>query len=342
MALEFRKEIRAFSFLDPMNNFTEKSLPIEFRYDPLTMDMGILVNFRTNQPEKQDLSQLIAKSLEKGCPFCPGLVEKVTPRFIPAICPEGRIKVGDATVFPNAMPYVPHSAVTVLSAKHFVSLTEFTPKTLSDAFLASRRYFEEVYEYDPEVRYCCIIWNYMPPAQSSQLHPHHHVLPSHSPLAYHQKLLEASQKYRDESGANYWSDFIAEEKRLQERYITTVGNTVWLTSFVPRSAFFDVMAIFTGKDAVTSLSSNDIDAFSRGLTRVFKYMADKNFYSFNLCLYSGIVKEDAFWTQARIIPRTVLPPLGMCDVGNLTLLNDTSLILHSPESMCQELKPYFG
>jgi len=342
MALEFRKEIRTCSFLDPTNNFAEKSLPIEFRYDPLTMDMGILVSFRTNQPEKQDLSQLIAKSLEKGCPFCPGSVEKVTPRFIPAICPEGRIKVGDATVFPNAVPYMPYSAVTVLSAEHFVGLTEFTPKMLTDAFLASLSYFEKVRQYDPGVQYCCIIWNYMPPAQSSQLHPHHHVLPSHSPLAYHQKLLEASQKYRDESGANYWKDFVAEEKRLQERYITTVGNTVWLTSFVPRSAFFDVMAIFQSNDTIVPLSSDDIGAFSRGLTAVFKYMADENFYSFNLCLYSGIVKGDIFWTQAKVVPRATLSPLGISDVGNLTLLGDTSLVLRFPELVCQELKPYFG
>jgi UDPglucose--hexose-1-phosphate uridylyltransferase len=342
MALEFRKEIRTSSFLDPTNNFAEKNLPIEFRYDPLTRDMGLLVKFRVMQPEKQDLSQLIAKSLERGCPFCPEAVKELTPKFIPAICREGRIKGGEATVFPNTMPYVPYSAVTVLGAEHFVGLAEFTPKMLTDAFLASRSYFEKVRQYDPEVQYCCIIWNYMPPAQSSQLHSHLHVLPSHSPLPYHQKLLEASQKYRDGSGANYWKDFVAEEKRLQERYITTIGNTVWLTSFVPRSAFFDVMAIFQGNDTIASLSSDDITAFSRGLTAVFKYMADENFYSFNLCLYSSVLKEDAFWTQARIIPRATLPPLGMSDVGNLTLLGDTRLILRSPESVCQELKPYFG
>jgi galactose-1-phosphate uridylyltransferase len=208
--------------------------------------------------------------------------------------------------------------------------------------LASRRYFEKLREYDPEAEYCSIIWNYMPPAQSSQLHSHLQVFASYSPLAYHQRLLEASRKYRDENGANYWSDFIAEEKRLQERYIATVGNTVWLTSFVPRCSFFDIVAIFQGKDTVMSLSANDIDAFGRGLTRIFKYMGDENFYSFNLCLYSGIPKEDAFWTLARIVPRTLMPPVGMSDVGNFTLLNDTSLIMESPESVCRELKSYFG
>lgn len=342
MAMKFRRETRTARFLDPMNNFAEKSLPIEFRYDPLTRDMGILLEFRIRQPEKPDLSKLIAKSLEMGCPFCPESVEKVTPKFIPDICSEGRIKVGEATVFPNPLPYMPYSTITGLGAEHFVSLTKFTPRMLCDAFLASQSYFQKLHEHDPEVKYCCIMWNYMPPANSSQIHPHLQVLASYSPLAYHRELLEASQKYRNETGTNYWSDFIAEEKRLKQRYIATLGNTVWLTTFVPRSGFFDVMAIFQDRDAIMSLSLDDIDAFSQGLTRVFKYMDEENFYSFNLCLYSGILKENAFWTQARIIPRVTTPPLGISDVGNLTLFGDTRLILRFPESVCQDLKPYFG
>lgn len=342
MAIEFRKETATSSFLDPMNNFAVKSLPIEFRYDPLTTDMGVLLEFRIRQPEKPDLSQLIAKSLEMGCPFCPELVDKVTPKFMPDICPEGRIKIGEATAFPNPLPYVPYSSITVLGAEHFVGLTQFTPKMLCDAFLASQSYFRKVHEYDPEVKYCCIMWNYMPPSAGTQIHSHLQVLASYFPLAYHQKLLELSQEYRNENGTNYWSDFITEEKRLQERYIATLGNTVWLSSFVPRSGFFDAMAIFQGRDAIISLSLDDIDAFSQGLIRVFKYMDDENFYSFNLCLYSGILKEDAFWTQARIIPRVATPPLGVSDASNLTLLGDTRIILRFPESVCQELRPYFG
>jgi galactose-1-phosphate uridylyltransferase len=342
MAIEFKKEIMTSSFLDPTGDFAEKSLPIEFRYDPLTMDMGVLVEFRAMQPQKVDISQLIAKSPEAACPFCPNSIEKVTPKFVPALCPEGRIKVGEAIVFPNTMPYVPYSAVTVISAKHFVGLTEFTPKMLSDALLASQRYLEKVHAYDPEAEYCSIIWNYMPPAQSSQLHSHLQVFASCSPLGYHRRLLEASGKYREQNGATYWSDSIAEEKRLQERYIATVDNIVWLTSFVPRCSFFDIMAIFRGTGAITSLSATSIDAFTRGLTRVFKYMDDENFYSFNLCLYSGMPQNDTFWTLARIIPRALMPPLGMSDVGNFTLLNDTSLIMKSPESVCRELRPYFG
>ena len=253
MAIEFRKETRTSSFLDPMNNFTEKSLSMEFRYDPLTKDMGVIIEFRYRPPEKPDLSQLIAKSLQMSCPFCPELVDKVTPKFIPDICPEGRIKIGEATVFPNPLPYMPYSAITVLGSKHFVGLNEFTPKMIYDAFLASQDYFKKVHEYDSEAKYYCIMWNYMPPSGSSQVHPHLQVFAGYFPLAYHQKLLDVSQKYRDENSANYWSNLTAQEEKLQERYITTLGNTVWLTSFVPRCMLLDVIAIFQGRESIFHL-----------------------------------------------------------------------------------------
>jgi UDPglucose--hexose-1-phosphate uridylyltransferase len=342
MAIEFTKQTGASSFLDPMDNFAEKSLPMEFRYDTLTKDTGVIVEFRQRLLEKPDLSQLIAKSLQMNCPFCPELVDKVTPKFVPAICPEGRIKVGEATVFPNPMPYMPYSALAVLGSQHSIGLNEFTPKMIHDAFLASQDYFKKVHEYGSEAKYYCIMWNYMPPSGSSQVHPHLQVFASHFPLAYHQKLLDVSQEYRDANGVNYWSDLVTAEEKLQERYIATLGNTVWLTSFVPRGAVLDIIAIFQGRESILSLTLDDLDSFSQGLVRVFKYMDAQNAYSFNLCLYSGIPKEDAFWTQARIIQRVTTPPLGTSDVSALTLLGDTTFVIRFPESVCQELKPYFG
>jgi galactose-1-phosphate uridylyltransferase len=235
---------------------------------------------------------------------------------------------------------MPYSAVTVIGSKHFVGLSEFTADMLADAFLASQTYLKRVQEYDLRAKYCYITWNYMPPANSSQIHPHLQVLAGHFPLAYHQVLLDASKKYRNENGAIFWSDFIAEERKLQERYITTIGNTVWLTSFVPRCFQSDIQVIFQGRESVLALSHQDIRDFAEGLTRVFKHMDDQNSYSFNLCLYSGMA-EDSFWTQARIIERGLLPPLGISDIGHM-FLADTRISAKRPEVTCQELKPYFA
>lgn len=341
MAIEFKKFSRVSKFLDPRNNFAEKDFPIEFRIDPLTKDMGLVRELRQSRSEKPDLPGLLAKSLERGCPFCLENIDEVTPKFTPDFYPEGRIKVGEATVLPNALPYMPYSAITVVGPKHFVSLLDFTQQILSDAFIASQTYLKRVYEYDPEAKYCCVMWNYMPPANSSQIHPHLQVFASYFLPAYNQILLDTSKQYHDENGTNYWSDFIAEEKRLQERYITTIGNTLWLTSFVPRAPQLDILTLFQGKESFLSLPQEDIESFCQGLTKIFKYMDDQNFYSFNLCLYSGIIGEDSFWTQARIIQRGTFPPMGISDIGNIQLLLDIKPCLRYPESICQELKAYF-
>ena len=341
MAIEFKKVVEH-SMFSAKTNLKEEVLPIEFRTDPLTGDMGIVLEYRWRRLKKPDLSQLIAKSLERECPFCPEAIDKITPQFPAEFLPEGRIKVGEAVVFPNARPYMSHSAVTVLSRQHFVDLPQFTEDMLANGFLASQIYLREVQKYDPEAKYCLVNCNYMPYAGSSQIHPHFQVLAGHFPLKYHKELLEASQRYYIKNGINYWLDFIAKERELNERYIGTVGDTVWFTSFVPRSWQFDVLAIFQGKESFTALSQRDIEDFCRGLRKVFGYMSDQNFCSFNLCLYSGILGEDYFWTQARLIQRGAYPPLGVSDCSSVRLLFDTMVVLRRPELVCQELKAYFG
>lgn len=342
MTIEFKKFLQSSKLLDPASNFAEKTFPIEYRIDPLTKDMGLVAEFRWRQPNKPDLSELIAKSMERGCPFCPENIDKVTPKFIPDLYSEGRIKVGEATAFPNAMPYMPYSAITIIGSKHFVGLSDFTQQMLTDALIASQIYLRKVNEYDSKVKYYYIMWNYMPPANSSQVHPHLQVFAGYLPLIYHQVLLDTSKQYYSENGTVFWFDFIAEEKKLQERYIATIGNAVWLTSFVPRCFQLDVQAIFQGKESILLLSPQDMKDFAEGLTRVFKYMDDQNFYSLNMCLYSGVIGEESFWTQARVIQRGLLPPMNISDVGSATLLGDTRFSTRCPETVCQELRPYFS
>lgn len=341
MTIEFERKVEFSKLLNPMSNFEEKVFPIEFRTDPLTKDMGILMEFRFKEVGKPDLSGLIAKSLEIGCPFCPGAVEKVTPKFTPEFFPDGRIKVGEAIVFPNAMPYMPYSALAVVGSQHFIGLGEFNEDTLIDAFLASQIYLKRVAECDPEAKYCVINWNYLPHSSCSQIHSHLQLLAGYFPMTYHKNLLEASQGYHRQNRTNYWSDFIAEEKRLDERYVATVGDTVWLTSFVPRSWQMDVMAVFVGKESILTLSAKDIGNFCFGLKKVFAYMDSKDYYSFNLCIYSGLAGEEQFWTQARLIQRASYPPLDICDASSMRLLLDVMGVMKRPEEVCEELKLYF-
>lgn len=342
MTIEFKKQTEFSKLLNPARNFEEEVFPIEFRTDPLTGDVGAVYEYRQIKLEKPDFSSLIARSLQRDCPFCPEAIDKLTPRFPKELFPEGRIRVGDSVAFPNAMPYRTYSAITVINNQHFVSLSEFTEDTLISGFLASQIYLKRVAEYDPEAKYCLIIWNYMPPSASSQLHPHLQLFAGYFPLTHHKRLLEASQSYYIQNKTNYWADLVAEEKRLGERYLATIGDTVWLTSFVPRSWLLDVLVVFRKKESALTLSQADIESFCHGLKKVFAYMNDQNFSSFNLCLYSGILGENYFWTQARLIHRLSIPPLDTSDCGSLKLLVDVTTGMRYPERVCQELKSYFG
>ncbi len=330
------------SFLDPNDSFAEKKQELEYRIDPLTGDMGLVKDLRFTAPPKPDLTGIIAKS-RSVCPFCPDQAEKKTPKFIPAFLRQGRIKVGEATLFPNLNPYNPYSAVAVVCRQHHVGLTEFTTPMLADAFLAGREYLKTVSAYDSKAVYCGIMWNYFPPANSSQIHPHMQPFAARFAMRYHQKLLVSSKRYLQNRHVNYWEELIQQETKQQKRYIGKIGRTVWLASFVPRSYQMDVRVVFRKKNTVMSLSDKDLRDFSEGLTRLFRYMDDQNYYSFNLFLYSGLTGDDSFWTQARIIQRGPLPfVIEISDAGNAALLGDTYLAIRSPEYVAEGLRRYFS
>lgn len=341
MSMKFKTKKIIARFLDPTNGFAEKKQELEYRTDPLTGDMGLVRDLRFTIPYRPDLNPIIEKS-RHNCPFCPGKVEETTPKFIPEFLEEGRIKVGEATVFPNLNPYIQYSAVTVICKEHHVGLSEFTVPMLRDAFLACREYLKTVHTRDPRARYSGVMWNYFPPANSSQIHPHLQPFAGPFAMPYHKKLLDGSKRYLKRKGANYWEALIGEEQELGKRHIGEIGQTTWLASFVPRSFQMDVRAVFRQKNTILSLSESDLKDLAEGLTRVFTYMDGQNYYSFNLFLYSGLGEDNSFWTQVRIIQRGPLPFVEISDGANATLLGDTRMAIRSPEYICEGLRPYFS
>ena len=103
----------------------------------------------------------------------------------------------------------------------------------------------------------------------------------------------------------------------------------------------DVRAVFRSKESILRLTSKDFQDFANGLVKVFRYLDDQNYYSFNMFIYSGIVGEKSFWAQARIIQRGTLTPLEISDAGNATLLGDTRTTIRTPEFVCEGLKAFF-
>jgi galactose-1-phosphate uridylyltransferase len=341
MAIEFKREVLQSKFLDPLRNFNETVYSFEVRSDPLTQKPSLIYKLRRLTLPKKDLSSIIQKSLNTACPFCPQAINTVTPKFISQLLPEGRIRFGEACIFPNAMPYAPYSAILVLSSQHFVALSDFTREMLTNGLISSQTYLKRVREYDTEVKYICLGWNYMPPSGSSQLHPHLQIEATYSPTPYHKDLLEASHQFYIANGTNFWSELVIKEQQLGERYIGNTGNICWLTWFAPRGKMFDILAIFQNQDSYLSISDQDFTDFAIGLEKVFRYLSDHNYYSFNMSINSGVTGDSYFWTQVRIIPRLTFFELEISDYNYNDVLQDVHFSGIYPEDICQELKKYF-
>jgi UDPglucose--hexose-1-phosphate uridylyltransferase len=328
---------------DDTGNYVERPRTTELRFDPLTGRTCRLIEFSIKGIRRPDVTGIVRRSLDLGCPFCPPTIEKVVPRFPARLVPGGTLRKGEAFVFPNARPYDVYSAVVVMSREHFISLTDFTLDILLNAFTAAQAYLGAVQKADSEAKYNLVAWNYFPPSGGSVVHPHIQCNIGYSPTVYQKETLEASKDYFGRIGTNYWNDLVEQEMKIGQRYVGTTGNTRWLTSFAPRGRLTDILAVFPGKTTVHELSEEDLHDFAEGLLKVFRYMDETNLLSFNLSTYSGFDRNQ-FWFHVRIIPRSLLlySPIETSDEFYYQVLHDEGICLLSAEAACDSLKKYFA
>lgn len=342
--VEFRRELLSSRIMTRSNSgeLTEAVVPLEVRFDPLTGQTCRIVQYSTERIIKPDMAELEKRSKEAPCPFCSPLIEQITPRFPPDLIPEGIISKGKAVAFPNNVPYDIYGVVVVVSDKHFIPFKGFDGETVYNALLAAQSYIKSVEKYDPQAIYNFIAWNYMPPAGGSLVHPHLQSNASYHPTRYQKLLLEASERYHQEKGTNYWSDLLKQEKKNGQRYVGKTGNTEWLTSFAPKGRLADIIAVFPGKASAADLSPKDLRDFTSGLLKVFSYIDGLKLISFNMSTYSGFDK-DRFWAHARITPRGLLlySPIETSDQFYYQILQDENICIIPPETMAAGLRKRF-
>lgn len=339
--MELIKEIEEAIFLDPYTEFRERKLTIERRIHPLTKRTGRVISFRFRIPEAFDLEPVIEKSFRVLCPFCPDELERRTPKFPPEISKEGRIMRGQAILVPNFFPYERYSAVARLTELHFIGIKDFEKERLLDGFLVSLDYLKRIKSSDPEIGYGSINWNYMPPAGGGMVHPHLQTVASHEATQYMDQVVRASREYMNSHGSYFWKDYIEEEERRGERFIGRIGKVTFLAPFVSMNMMGEVMAIFEGHDSALEESKDCWASFSEGLIRILRGFGDLNFTSFNMAVYLFIKPQTGLWSHARIVPRTVVPPLGTSDVNYYEKLHHETFCVLPPENMCSIIARLF-
>ena len=338
--IEFYKKEGEASLLDPKDNFARKAMAFEVRRDPLTGHLSRILPFRRKLPENEISPEILDRS-RNGCPFCPDQVSSATPQLTPEIAPEGRLRKGEASLFPNAFPYARYNWVVVLSKDHFLSPGQFTVDILRDGFSVAQEGVTRLEKNAAAFRYPSINWNYLPQAGAGLYHPHLQVVVEDAPTTSHRRVLEALRAYRERTGSFFWEDFLEEEKGRGERYVGSRGNVHFLTAFSPGGSWGEVLALFAGRPTVGGLTIDDWTDFSEGLTAMLRYLKSKALDGFNLAVYSADEGQNRSWVYARLCPRTTFPPWGTSDVNYFEKLHGEVFCLISPEKMCEELKPFF-
>ena len=153
MAIKFKRRIQKMKILNPADNFKELNLAVETRWDPLTKRTARVLNLPIQRFPAMDLKELLEKGGKGICPFCPEVLEKVTPQFTEDFIPEGRLQIGEACVFPNRIPFDRYCGLVIFTKEHYVPLTDFKEGELLNAFSASRTFLQRVVEKDPAVRF---------------------------------------------------------------------------------------------------------------------------------------------------------------------------------------------
>ncbi|HMK76966.1 MAG TPA: hypothetical protein VK568_12405 [Thermodesulfobacteriota bacterium] len=334
----FKKEDQSW-FLDPKEGFSRKSISLEIRRDDLTGHRSRILPYRRKYPEVVISTEMLEAS-KKICPFCADQILSSTPKLLPEIASEGRIRRGRAWLFPNAFPYARYNWVIVLCEEHFLYPDQFSVEMLRDGFLAAQEGIQRIVKSQPDFQYSSINWNYLPSSGAGLFHPHIQILVENVPPGSHKTVLDGIIRYRDEGVPSFWESFLLEEIKRGERYIGHQGDVYFLTAFSPRGIFGEILILFSNRSTVDEVRTEDWTDFSQGLIRVFQYLKS-HILSFNLSLFSGNSDGARSWVYGRFCPRMIIPPWHTNDIGYFEKLHDEVLCVISPEELCKDVKPFF-
>ena len=345
MKIKFDKQVSYAKFHSPLNNFELDSQEIEHRLDPLTGFSSVVRTGRKfwqhlyDTDEKQ-LAEIIEQTRGR-CFFCPEKVNEATPKFTKEMFPDGRIQRGETVVFPNLFAQKEHSAIAVICREHYLSLDEFSPGILANAFKASLIYIKRLYEVESP-KFAEIGFNYLFPAGASISHPHLQLLASDVPYFLIADLLEHSQDFYEKQSVNYWQELVEAEKETGERYLNSIGNTDWFVPFAPMRED-EVHGLVRNRSNFLEFDDSDWDNLAEGISRVFKFYKDKGLSSCNFALCSGPLDEklDYLWAGVRIVSRCSVQARPVNDVWYSQNIFYDGLITEPPEEIAVSLRNYF-
>jgi UDPglucose--hexose-1-phosphate uridylyltransferase len=303
--VELRREQVVAEFLDPRNGFERASVPLEIRRDPLTGQTCRLLPAGSIPPPAQHDLDRLARETRGGCPFCDTRIERETPLFPPEVWPEGRIRRGEAVLFPNLVPYAKWSSVSVYSpARHLLPIAALSPSLIADNLATQVDFARAVQRHDPSSAWISINANHLPPSGSSIFHPHLQGSANPEPTTM-QRLLAAVAP----ATVNAYVDA---ERESGERLIASEGGIDWLAGFAPIGPG-EIRAFVDGVTSPAELDETLVGALAGGIAGALRVYDGLGFESFNLALYGAPKKTRGYRLNLRLVARAYYGPSRRSD-----------------------------
>jgi UDPglucose--hexose-1-phosphate uridylyltransferase len=346
--MEFHKEIITAELLNPLYDFKREIKSIEYRNDPLTGYQSRINTDRARRVKQahvvaMDVADIAARSV-KGCFFCPDRIDSGTTRFAPGFLPgdDGRITVGECTLFPNLHPFTDFHAVATLAERHYLELGEFTPQMIEDNIAAGRKYIASVNSRCADAIYPVWLWNHLPPSGASIMHPHTQISVERTSMPELEVMLRESKRHRHDSSISFWQELIDTEKEIDERFIGENASVAVLASFAPRGNR-EVQIISNLVSNLADFDRRHTRDFADAVVRVLRGYKAMGMNSFNLVTYSSAIgdRSEHFRFSARIISRPVFQPFYTNDAGSMERFYGISVIEAMPEQVASDMRKYF-
>jgi UDPglucose--hexose-1-phosphate uridylyltransferase len=327
-----RRELMTAEMIDPGTGDLVRTT-IDVRRDPLTGHSSRILPERGLMPASDFDLEAFARENQPSCPFCPGRIDRLTPRLPARIDPGGRIRCGEAVLFPNLHAYSPHSAVSVYSpGLHYLPVGALTSRLLADNLAAQAAYARAVMAAEPESVWASVNANHMLPSGSSLFHPHMQGIVDPEPTTFQRLLAEVP--------AQRFADYLDAERRSGERYLGDTGRIPWLASFAP-VAPAELRAFVPGISSPAELTGDLIGELAHGLALALGGYSDMGFESFNFAIYGAPPGTAGYPLNLRLACRSNLKPFYRSDSTFLERLHWEGAVDLAPESVAQQIRGRF-
>jgi UDPglucose--hexose-1-phosphate uridylyltransferase len=319
--------------LHPAHDFQPAPGEVEVRWDPLTGHSSRIVKgVELLGPSSFDL-EAFARQTAKDCFFCADRIEEATPRLPPSIHPLGRIRRGQAVLFPNIITYAQYSSVAVYSPTlHFLPLERMTARLVADNLHTQVAFIAAAMAQDSLAQWASINANHMLPSGSSLFHPHTQGSVDRFPTTAQALLSQA--KPAD------FSAYLETEKQLGQRYIGAIGGVEWLASFAP-IGFQELRAFIPGVSSPAQLSDDQVEALGEGIARALNLYAELGLQSFNAALYGAPRSQPGYMLNLRLVARSNLQPLYRSDATYSERLHWQAMVDTVPEELAARARERF-